>query len=506
MPFPPDDPQRGDTFADRIKALLRRHVVERCIYGVDINPLAVEFARVSLWVETLDPELPFSFLDHKIKVGNSLVGCWFDQYRDYPLKAWEREGGDDKHPVGCSIQPESWSKAIKNRLQQEIKRSLREWIDANGPQMQFEFAEEEAPAITHDEFATVLEQLHSLPMTPEGIEERESLYRKEFLYDEPIHRLKQALDMWCAIWFWSSQQIEECPTPGTFSRKPSPKATNEIVRLAQKYRFFHWELEFPDVFQTQGSGFDALVGNPPWDSAKPKSHEFFSDFDPLYRTYSKEDGKAKQVALFQADSTIEIAWLNYSSDFAALSNWVGTVFNPVGYYPRTADGPSPFNLMEKGPQWRKSDKYHAKWKVMRNDRTGYVDPKHPFRHQGGADVNLYKLFLEVSFDLLKSGGRLGMIVPSGLYSDSETYALRTLFLEKSAWDWLFSFENKKKIFDIHGSFKFASIIIERSTDTKPFKTAFMVHDLDLWERPDPPSIRVQSGTGPTILTTQQFAA
>lgn len=96
VPFPPNDPQRGDTFTERIKALLRRHVVERCIYGVDINPLAVEFARVSLWVETLDPELPFSFLDHKIKVGNSLVGCWLDRVEDYPLKAWEREGGDGK--------------------------------------------------------------------------------------------------------------------------------------------------------------------------------------------------------------------------------------------------------------------------------------------------------------------------------------------------------------------------------------------------------------------------
>src|SRR5262249_1206639 len=96
VPFPPDDPQRGHTFEDRVKALLRRHVVERCIYGVDVNPLAVEFARVSLWVETLDPELPFSFLDHKIKVGNSLVGCWLDRVLDYPLRAWEREGGDGK--------------------------------------------------------------------------------------------------------------------------------------------------------------------------------------------------------------------------------------------------------------------------------------------------------------------------------------------------------------------------------------------------------------------------
>src|SRR5262249_10202543 len=67
--FPPNDPHYGENFEGWVKARLRRYVVERCIYGVDINPLAVEFARVSLWVETLDPELPFSFLDHKIKVG-----------------------------------------------------------------------------------------------------------------------------------------------------------------------------------------------------------------------------------------------------------------------------------------------------------------------------------------------------------------------------------------------------------------------------------------------------
>ena len=486
VPFPPNDPHRGDTFADRIKALLRRHVVERCIYGVDINPLAVEFARVSLWVETLDPELPFSFLDHKIKVGNSLVGCWFDQFRDYPIMAWKRECGDDKHPDGCSIQPESWSKAIKSRLQNEIKRQLREWIDANGPQKQFEFAEEEAPATTHDELVKVLEQLHSLPMTVEGIEAREELYRREFLDDTAIYQLNQALDLWCAIWFWPAQQIEECPTPVSFSRKQSSQTQEKIGRLAQTHRFFHWELEFPDVFQEEGSGFDAVVGNPPWDTAKPKSQEFFSEYDPLFRTYSKEDAVAKQEAFFHSDSAIEIGWLEYSSDFAALSNWVGSVFNPAGYSPRTADGPSPLNLMEKGPQWRKSDQYHASWSTMRKDRTGYVDPKHPFRHQGGADVNLYKLFLELSYDLLKHGGRIGMIVPSGLYSDSETYALRTLFLDKSAWDWLFSFENKRGIFDIHRSQKFASTIVERSTNVRPLKAAFMIHDLDLWDRPDPP--------------------
>ena len=95
--FPPNDPYYGDNFEAWAKARLRRYIVERCIYGVDINPLAVELARVSLWIATLDPGLPFSFLDHKIKVGNSLVGCWLDRVEDYPLKAWEREGGDGKN-------------------------------------------------------------------------------------------------------------------------------------------------------------------------------------------------------------------------------------------------------------------------------------------------------------------------------------------------------------------------------------------------------------------------
>ena len=111
----------------------RRYVVERCIYGVDINPLAVELARVSLWIATLDPGLPFSFLDHKIKVGNSLVGCWLDRVEDYPLKAWEREGGDGKNGERTG-RIETFLKGEKvgnrrsgdGRIKQEMRRSDRE--------------------------------------------------------------------------------------------------------------------------------------------------------------------------------------------------------------------------------------------------------------------------------------------------------------------------------------------------------------------------------------------
>jgi hypothetical protein len=81
-------------FEEALRAQLKRHIVERCLYGVDLDPLAVELGRMALWVETMDRDLPFGFLDHKLKVGNSLVGAWFNTYRDYPALAWEREGGD----------------------------------------------------------------------------------------------------------------------------------------------------------------------------------------------------------------------------------------------------------------------------------------------------------------------------------------------------------------------------------------------------------------------------
>ena len=74
-----------------MKSRLKRYVVERCLYGVDLNPLAVELGKLALWVETMDRELPFEFLEHKLKVGNSLVGCWFDVFQEYPLAAWLRE-------------------------------------------------------------------------------------------------------------------------------------------------------------------------------------------------------------------------------------------------------------------------------------------------------------------------------------------------------------------------------------------------------------------------------
>ena len=112
LPCKPED----ENFECRFKTILRRYIVERCIYGVDLDPLGVELCRLSLWIETLDRELPMTFLDHKIKCGNSLVGTWFDQFMHYPLMAWTREGGDKGHKNGVHFQDSVWTNAIKGKL------------------------------------------------------------------------------------------------------------------------------------------------------------------------------------------------------------------------------------------------------------------------------------------------------------------------------------------------------------------------------------------------------
>ena len=140
LPLPVDHPE----LEEQLKARLKRYVVERSIYGVDLDPLAVELAKLSLWIETMDRALPFGFLDHKLKCGNALVGCWFDRFQDYPVMAWEREGGDKNHDRfvhhyyeqvatrgthkgKVERRGDKWTQAIKGLRNDQIKPQMVEW-------------------------------------------------------------------------------------------------------------------------------------------------------------------------------------------------------------------------------------------------------------------------------------------------------------------------------------------------------------------------------------------
>ena len=542
LPCRPDD----DQFESRTRAALRRYVVERCIYGVDYDPLAVELCRLSLWIETLDRRLPFTFLDHKIKCGNSLVGTWFDQFMHYPAMAWMREGGDKNHTNGRHYVKEAWTTAIKGYVT-TVKDELKRFID--GGQL-FQSADLTQVQSVHDVAEQALRDIHGL-----GIHETDLRAEKyQHLRDSAEFRaLQDAFDVWCSIWFWPPDQLEHCPLPMDFANGKISEKAREIARaVAKEQRFFHWEIEFPDVFttgtgvqnggkpkkpllaqaagaatagaaapnntaakplsselsnvvsdsMTESSlaeskrhknwvvpGFDAILGNPPWDIAKPNSKEFFSAIDPLYRTYGKQEAVLKQTAEFDLASATELSWLSYNANFRARSNWVKFAGTPFGDKVTTKlqkDGTEKrehdLGLGDRGSRSFESSAHrHRRWREKREESTGYADAEHAFQHQGSGDLNLYKMFCEQSHALLRQDGRLGFIVPSGIYSDHGTGELRRLFLDRCRWEWLFGFENREGIFEIHRSFKFNPIILEKGGETSEIRTAFMRRDLADWE-------------------------
>ena len=264
IPKPIGDPD----FNDYLRAYLRRHIVERCLYGVDLDQLAIELGRLALWIETMDPRLPFGFLDHKMKTGNALIGCWFDRFQDYPAMAWDRDGGDSGHDrfvhhfreyvvskgknAGETKQKgDKWTQAIKDK-KEEVRTELVQLIRARRTKA-FEFFEKQlSPVGVHDHLVGVFEQIHNLPI--HETEERRLVYEQHFGPGSAYRQLRAAFDTWCAIWFWPGDLLEHAPLPVDFL-EPSAKAKDVVRELRDAHRFFHWELEFPDVFQGDAPGF-----------------------------------------------------------------------------------------------------------------------------------------------------------------------------------------------------------------------------------------------------------
>ena len=477
MPVDAEDAERY------LRARLKRHVVERSIYGVDLDPLAVELGKLALWIETMDRTLPFGFLDHNLKVGNSLVGCWFDRFRDYPPLAWEREGGDANHDRFVHhVREEAvkrgkdrgtvrrtgdvWTQAIKD-FRARLKPALADWVAGQGSL--FDKVEGRSPEALHDEAVALFEQLHALPI--HDSDGRAAFYREKVLGSPALTRLKEAFDTWCAVWFWPADRLDLAPLPATMEQL-TDEARAVVRTLQAEHGFFHWELEFPDVFAAPGGGFHAIVGNPPWEIQKPNSKEFFSNLDPLYRTYGKQEALRRQQEYFARSAGDERAWLQYCARFKALSNWNKHSASPFG---GGADGGKQFYLGARSGDLQKT------WAMRRAGRRGYADPEHPFRHQGSADINTYKMFLEVAHALLANEGYLGVIAPSGVYTDKGSADLRALFLTRCRWHWLFGFENREHVFDIDTRFKFGPVIVQKGGATAEIRTAFMRRRLRDWE-------------------------
>lgn len=478
-------------FEEALRAQLKRHIVERCLYGVDLDPLAVELGRMALWVETMDRSLPFGFLDHKLKVGNSLVGAWFDTYRDYPAMAWAREGGDKDYQKNkpANLINHHYLAANGKKLGDKFTAAINVRAKAVPTQIAAQLTGQMVLGATleasdvHKELLKVFRALHHLPV--HDSDQRAAMYRDKVLNNPHYHGLKARMDLWCALWFWPGEQIEQAPLPLNFLQ-PTPDALDLAQQVAQKHHFFHWELEFPDVFTARQPGFDAMLGNPPWETLQPNSKEFFSNHDPLYRAYGKQEALAKQLEYFRTYPKLEADWIAYVAGFKAMANWMNRTGQPFGDCITTDKDGKKKHDMNLGGRGRNSfsasAQLHKKWQHQRAKRKGFADAAHPFLHQGSGKPYLQKMFLELSHALMRPQGRMGMIVPSGIYTDKGTTSLRELFLDHCDWQWLFGFENRDVIFDIHRSFKFCSLIVQKGGTTQAIRAAFMHRNVDDWAK------------------------
>lgn len=439
----------------RMEAQLKRAVVEHCIYGVDINPLAVELGKLSLWVETMDPNLPFTFLDHKIRCGNSLIGAWLHEYMHYPIAAWLREGGDRKDGAR--------TKRIKKLLNERIKPQMVIYLQRTQHDTHW-FEEKSGLTDLTAPGRAVFEKLHAAPSE----EDRERIYREEFKISEEVIELRRLLDRWCAIWFWPVNEGTSILDPEAFYGEPKNEEIDEVVRrLAHdgRLRFFHWELEFPDVFTLDHWGFDAVFGNPPWDTVKANSIEFFTRIRPEYHTYGKREAIEVQQEMFHTDSTIEMDWIEYQEFFRSLKNYIDNVSHSYDVD------------LERG---KRAALLSQQWSSIR-EKVGRINKRSiPYRYHGTGIPNLYIYFVEQMIFLLHPGGRYGAIVPSGLYTDHGTKDIRQYLLTENTWVWLYGFVNRRRIFNIHGMYKFAAIILQSGREEIPVLCNFMVEDLERW--------------------------
>ena len=184
---------------------------------------------------------------------------------------------------------------------------------------------------------------------------------------------------------------------------------------------FHWGYMFDQIMQKNG-GFDIILANPPWEVFKPQAKEFFADHSELVsknKMTIKEFEKEQEKLLVNPE--VRAAWLDYESRFPHISAY-----------------------------FRAAPEFGFQSAIVNGKKTG-------------SDLNLYKLFVERCFGLLRPGGHCGIVIPSGIYTDLGAKGLRDLLFNHSHIEGLFCFENRKEIFEgVHRSFKFVVLTFEKT--------------------------------------------
>ncbi len=401
----------------------RRDVLQHCIYAVDLNPMAVELAKVSLWINSAVEDKPLNFLDHHIKCGNSLIGTNSELLEgEFPVDAYETSGGREWH-VGNEIRKRVRSEN-KERSKGSSESSLQQW------------------GAGKEEYVDIAERLDKIEEEDTGdIEKKRQLY-DELQQSEAYQQEKLAYDIWTGAFYWPmDDSVSEYPSPSTIEkirRNPNPDKQSlqglieKAEEIAESQRFFHWDLEFPEVFN-ENSGFDCVLGNPPWEKVKLTQKEWFR-------------GRVEEI----------------------------TASNSKSHRTRLIN-----SLEEEDPE------LYQRWEKASRDSDNtikFISESGRFPLSGIGDINTYPIFTELStFEILSPTGRTGMVVKTGIATDYYTQDLFSQLVDDNRLISLYDLINEKRIFpDVHPNERFCLLTTAGDKmQTSTFEFSFNNIDIEM---------------------------
>ena len=401
------------------QAIIRRMVLKRCIYGVDKNPLTVELAKVSLWLHSFTVGAPLSFLDHHLRCGDSLVG----------LRV--RDAVNDLQQLGSLF---AGSAIAGAEAATESMQRIEEMSDADIAEVQESATLFENVEKTTADLRGLFDTLCGLRWLSAGMKKKERA-----AFEAPLVETlgQQPGNAYTLLSRGAGQETDTEPISPAFR-----ELWADARAVADREDFLHWEAAFPGIWQgwqnvhPQG-GFDAIVGNPPWDRIKLQEVEWFATRAPEIALASTAATRRAGIQELRGLDPVLAGEFDAAKERA---DSLGQLVRASGHYPLL----------------------------------------------GGGDINLYSLFVERATRLIKPDGIVGLLTPSGIYADLTAANFFKTVSTSGRVAGLFDFENRKIFFkDLHASFKFCAFIFggeERRFDKT--ECAFFLHDLETVNDPE----------------------
>jgi hypothetical protein len=386
--------------------IICRMVLKRCVYGVDKNSMAVELAKVALWLHTFTVGAPLSFLDHHLRCGDSLFGSWVS-------------GGIEKATGQGSplLLHRPVTRATRAATQMQIIEGLTDAEIAEAHRSADVFDEVQEMTAPLDCFLSLIHAFDWLNI--KGREDKASLHAFfDGQFGDPIE---------------ISQGVAVVENGRPEARRFS-SLLEQARELIAEERFLNWQVLFPGVWSDWHSavlhgGFDAVIGNPPWDRMKMQQVEWFAARRPEIALAQRAADRKRMVADLEAD-----------------------------------DDP----LAEE----------YNKAKTRAEDAVRIARKNGDFPLLSGGDVNLYSLFVERAMTIVKPDGMIGLLTPSGIASDKTAAKFFKSVSTEGRLKVLYDFENKKVFFpDVHASFKFCVFIASPSPVDGSTNCAFYLHNV-----------------------------